>query len=133
MPRVDNIEPILSVKEITDPVIRENFQALIDYFREQNQLYGFQHLEFEITAAEANIRIRHGLSYAPKDVIITRVVGLGTLTLNYSLFDSEYIDVSATGVSANDPLRVRCFVGTHHRDNSTSSQSGTQQWKASVS
>lgn len=125
-------DPILSVKEITDPVLRGNFQALINYFRDQNQLYGFQHLEFEIGKDESNLRIRHGLSSQPKDVIITRIVGLGTLTFNYSLFDSEYIDVSAAGVSANDPLRVRCFVGTHHRDSSTSPQTGTQQLKASV-
>lgn len=127
-----SIEPLLSVKEITDPVLRDNFQALVNYFRDQNQLYNFGHLEILPTANETNIRIRHGLSYTPKDVIITRVVGLGTLTFNYSLFDSEYIDVTATGINANDPLRVRCFIGTYHGDESTSPESGTQQVKASV-
>ena len=32
--------PILAVKEIADIVLRKNFQALQDYFSEENQLVG---------------------------------------------------------------------------------------------
>lgn len=124
-----NASPVLSVKEIEELYTRNNFKALVDYFAAQNQLLGFSHMEYEATEAKANVKIAHGLGYIPKDIIMTKVVGAGTITFNYSLFDTTYLDVTFSAAA-----RFRAFVGTYWQDQSVAQESSTQvqQVKASV-
>lgn len=122
-------DPTIDLKNIVDIYIRQNFKALDEYFKANNQLLGFNHIEYEAAAASANIKIAHGLSVTPKDLILTRIVGAGTITFNYASFDNQYIDVSFSG-----PVRFRAFVGTYFSDSSTTKEtaSQTQQAKAAV-
>jgi len=121
--------PDLKIDQIKDPVIRDNFRALREYISKQNQFNDFVHIEFKTTSAENNKKISHGLGFKPKDVILGKIVGSGTVTFNYSKFDSQYIDITTNG-----PVRVRAFVGTYVDDKSREeeSPSETQQFKATV-
>lgn len=122
--------PVLDTQNISDLFVRSNFQALKNFFQKENQLVGFQHLRLDITEKADNLTFRHGLKYVPQDVIVTRITGEGTLTLNWDLFDQENINVSASG-----PLRARLFVGTYAGDtggDATSEPVGTQEFLAAA-
>lgn len=103
--------PQLNTQDIKDLYIRNNFQAIANFFTKENQLVGFKHLTFSFTEAQTNSKVQHGLGYVPQDVIITRITGTGILSLNWSLFDSASLDVTSTG-----PCEVRMFVGTYTAD-----------------
>lgn len=100
-------KPDLNTMDIKDPVIRRNFQNLLDYFQNQNQLQDFQFLEVNLTEATANKKFNHSLKIIPKDVFVTRVTGVGSVTFNFSLFSETQLDISSTGA-----CRVRFFYGT---------------------
>lgn len=100
--------PSLLIKEINDTYAQSNFKNLREYFNKQNQLLNFNFLEFNFPAAVANQKIAHGLGLIPQDVIITRITGVGTATLNWALFDSANLDVTTTGA-----CRIRFFVGSY--------------------
>jgi hypothetical protein len=94
--------------EIQDQYARENFsriQALAD----TNPLVRGQWVmkELTFTGAVTNRKIPHGLSFQPKDVVLTSIRGVGTITLNYDRFDLENLDVTTTGACV-----VRLLVGT---------------------
>lgn len=122
-------DPALSVKEIQDLFTRKNFERLVNWFARNDQLRDFNHITHSQDGSGAHIKIPHGLGYVPKDIIMTRIVGAGTITFNYSLFDKTNLDVSFS-----DTVKFRAFVGTYWGDraSSTPSSSETQQVKASV-
>lgn len=99
----------LILERVVDKVARENFQKVEDYVRSNDILRpNFKFYEIIFTAAETNKRIPHRLGFLPKDVLQTSLTGAGSLTWNYSLFDSTYLDVTTTGACV-----VRAFIGTH--------------------
>ncbi len=100
--------PILRLKEIADLHIRRNFEALVSYFRDEQQLYGFRQIDAEVTEAVSSYKVAHGLGYTPLDVIPTRLTGAGALTWNYADFTDQYVVFTTTGA-----CRVRAFVGTY--------------------
>lgn len=106
--------PFLFVKEVSDLYIRKNFEVLRDYFGSNNQFNGFTTLEFTCTANENNKKIAHGLGFAPKDVLVTRLLSSagGKLSLNHGLFTSSQLDVSVTGLATGGSMKVRLIVGT---------------------
>lgn len=99
----------LDLDLVEDSQIREIFkqtqagldQVLLDASR-------WVMLEINVDQARANYRFKHGLRFAPKDVIQTSLQGAGTLTWNYALFDQEFLDITTTG-----PCKVRAFIGTY--------------------
>lgn len=101
------IRPKTQVPGVVDVYARRNFEN-IEKFLGDIPLFGFVFLDFLLEKAETNKKFAHGLNYAPKDVVILRQVGSGTFTLNYTLFDDQFIDVTSTG-----PVRIRCFVGSY--------------------
>lgn len=105
------VRPTLATKEIDGIYERRNFEELRDYFENQNQLLDFIHLEVNFSAAVTNSRIKHTLGYIPKDIIVTKIVGTGRLTWNYSKFSNEELDVTTDG-----PVRIRFYVGTYFKD-----------------
>lgn len=100
--------PLLQIKEINDTYIQGNFKNLREYFNKQNQLLNFVFVEFNFPAAVTNQKIAHSLGLIPQDVIITRITGAGTATLNWGLFDASNLDVTTTGA-----CRIRLFVGSY--------------------
>lgn len=104
------LEPVLSTRGITDPVVLENFKKLERYFQGQNQLFGFEHIIVEADKAQDQIRVRHNLGYTPRDVIVTDQTGARVHFL-HDKFDSEFIVASSEGKG-----RLRAFVGTFHGD-----------------
>lgn len=100
-------KPKLSIKEISDAYVQNNFKKLQDYFNSQNQLQDFNFVEFVFSGAIQNQKLAHGLSIVPQDVLIMRLTGPGALTLNWGLFDSKNLDITTTGA-----CRVRLFVGS---------------------
>lgn len=123
-------KPQLNVKEFQDLYLRKNFENLKSYFSSENQLLGFKFFEVNFTAAANNQKISHGIGVTPQDVILTRLTGSGTLTLNWGLFDNKNIDVSVSG-----PCRVRFFVGSYWNFNSSvnSSTEDSQQFSSILS
>lgn len=108
-PELENLLP-----DVTDNVMKELLTRLVEYFRNQNQLQDFKHIEFETDAAVTNLKISHGLGFVPKDIVRTKLVGVGSLTFNHDQFDTSFLDVTTTGA-----VRFRGFVGTYIGDTST--------------
>lgn len=100
--------PQLLIKEINDTYVQNNFKNLREYFQKQNQLLNFNFVEFNFPAAVTNQKIAHGLGLVPQDVIITRLTGAGSITMNWALFDGTNIDITTT-----DACRIRLFVGSY--------------------
>jgi len=121
------IRPSLEISRISDPYARANFERLQEYLIAESQLNGFVHMQFNVSSSTSNLKVRHGLGYIPKDVIKTRITGSGTLTLNYALFDTEFIDVSTDG-----PVLFRGFVGTYTKDRSQESLENSEEFRATV-
>lgn len=97
--------PQLYVKEIENLYIRTNFQNLVDYFRNNNQLFNFNFIEVVFTEAGTKL-VSHGLDFIPNDIVRSQITGTGIVTFNRSEFDEENISLSSTG-----PARVRFYVG----------------------
>ncbi len=99
----------LFLREITDKFIRENFRRIIETVdREKILKCQFQFLELSFNSAVSNQKVAHGLSFKPKDIILTFSSGAGVVTFNNDLFDDTFLDVSTTG-----PCSIRCFVGLY--------------------
>ncbi len=88
----------------------ENFRRLQRYFDGFTPLEGFTCLSFELPAGASQVKIKHGLTYVPKDVILSRLIAQSgvKLTVHHGLFDRDNIVVSASGA-----LKARILVGTY--------------------
>lgn len=101
--------PFLYRKEIEDRYAQDNFTRLQDYFKESPvEKMGFKFFEIEFTGAVTNFRYPHNLGFVPKDVITTYFSNAATVTWNYDLFDSTYLDITTSGATT-----VRALVGRH--------------------
>lgn len=88
-------------------VVRENFKAIRDFLKENSNLQNFTLFELTFTQAVTAQKIPHRLGFAPKDVVQTSLLGVGTLTWNYDKFDETNIVVTTTGACV-----VRAYIGT---------------------
>jgi hypothetical protein len=105
----------------TDPlelleVVRRNFDELARYFSDNGQFNGFTAISFDLALGATREKIKHGLGFVPRDVVLTRLLApSGTLLrLHHSEFTDEYLVVSMTG-SGTNPAQVRLMVGTFNR------------------
>ncbi len=99
----------LLIRDIADRYVRENFQAIDRHLRGQKILSpNWEFVKINVTVAVTNFKIKHGLGAVPKDVLQTSLVGAGSLTWNYNLFTTEYLDVTTTGACT-----ARAFIGSH--------------------
>lgn len=101
--------PKLFRKEIEDPYVQENFKRLMDYGG-ANPLdrANFQFFSIEIPGSVTNFKYRHGLGFVPLDVIIMHNSNNVSVTLNYLSFDSNELDITASGATT-----LRCLVGRY--------------------
>lgn len=101
----------LSLEDLEDPDIRENFKRLQDYLKAEPVLKGqFNFFEIKVDSAVTLQKFAHNLGFAPQDVIQTSIIGTGQLTWNYENFDRNYIVFTTTG-----PCKVRVFVGNYQQ------------------
>lgn len=101
--------PFLLKKEIEDQYVQENFKRIMDYGN-ANPLdrCSFQFFSIEIPGSVTNFKYKHGLGFRPLDVIIMHNVNNVSITLNYSKFDSNDLDITASGATT-----LRCLVGRY--------------------
>ena len=101
--------PTLLRKEVEDPYVQENFKRLMDYGR-ANPLdrANFQFLSIEIPGSVTNFKFKHNLGFVPLDVIIMHNSQNVSVTLNYLSFDSNELDITASGATT-----LRCLVGRY--------------------
>lgn len=98
----------LPIQGGTEKNLQTILEKLNTYSLANHQLEGFKHFELTFEEAQTNLKLPHGLGFAPKDVIQTSLTGSGTLTWNYSLFDKTDLNLTTTG-----PCTVRAFIGTY--------------------
>lgn len=108
----------------------ENFRRLQNFIDQQKPMDGFSLLSFDLPAASGQVKMKHGLTFIPKDVILARLLAPSgaKLIVHHGLFDRDNIVVSATG----GDLQVRLLVGSYQPQSgadSTVDSTATQVFK----
>ena len=67
----------------------------------------FKAFEVDLEEATANFEVRHGLGFAPKDIIQTSAIGSGSVTWNYTLFTKEVVVLTVSNA-----VKVRFLAGS---------------------
>lgn len=102
----------LILKDIEDEYVRENFKRLSVFLASFPFFRGeWKFFELTFNGSVTNLKIPHGLTFTPKDVILTSSVGAGVVTFNYSLFNKNTIDISTSGACT-----IRCFIGSYKEE-----------------
>lgn len=93
------------VQDITDPREKENQDRLRQDI-EANVLNRMEsaHVKFNFPGA-GTYKIAHNLGFIVEDIIVTKSNG-GSVTFNYSAFDTRFIDCTVAGA-----VDFRAFVG----------------------
>lgn len=102
------VTPNLQVKEITDIVLRKNFENLYSYFLGNNQFLGFPFQELVFASAQTSYAMNHNLGFIPQDIVILKLTGTGTVTFLHSKFTTTQLFLNVTG-----PCRIRFLYGTY--------------------
>lgn len=98
----------INLNYIADWKAKDNFDAIKKFVNDMVILgTNWKLLDLSYNDSQSNIKIRHGMTKAPLDVIITRKTGAGNVTINYEQFDDDYIDISVSGA-----CKVRMIVGS---------------------
>lgn len=96
----------LLLKDLKDFVVRENFERIRDLFLDLKLLDGdWFFFDVDLPTAGLN-KIKHKLTFTPKDIIFLSALGNQSFYFKYHAFDSEHIHVYTTG-----PVRLRFFAG----------------------
>lgn len=68
---------------------------------------------FRLTFAAdvTGLRIPHGLSFIPEDILVTRQTGSGNIVFRYGLFTDTNLIVDISGTSSADPINVKFLAG----------------------
>lgn len=97
----------IPVKDITDTTLRKAFEEIVRFTSANSILSGeWKFLEITLDSAVTAYKYPHNLPFAPVDVIQVSITGTGSLTWNYSAFDSTHLNLTTTG-----PCKVRAFIG----------------------
>lgn len=105
--------PELIVKNVEDRWNRENFVRIQRFFSDFPLFRGeWKFFELEFASAVTAKEIPHGLDFVPLDIIQTRLLGPGSLTWEYALFDRTKLVVTTTGACS-----VRAFIGAYKENN----------------
>lgn len=99
--------PYLPVDKIQDYSAQQCIIRLVAWLKANAQLANFNFYTITFTQAQTNFLFPHNLGFQPQDIVMTSLTGTGTLTFNYSLFDSTNLNISTTG-----PCVVRFLAGT---------------------
>lgn len=101
------MKPTFILNEISDKYVKENFQRIESANLQSPFTLGdFRILTIDIPGAVSNLRYAHNLGFQPSDVWTTYRSEDEIETWNYTLFNSEFLDISATGA-----MTLRAVVG----------------------
>lgn len=103
-----------TLEQIQDVAVRESLQWFLDYLSAAPLLQGewrYFELSFEHSAA-LQVKVPHGLSFVPKDIIQTAVVKTGASTPVVS-FQVELFDKTNLYITTEHPCVVRFFAGRY--------------------
>lgn len=99
----------LFLKEIDDVFVRENFKKILSLLNTNPVLNGeFKFFEVDIPAASSPFKLRHGLSFVPKDILVTFIEGDHRFYFEYQNFTKEEIWITNDG-----PVRIRFLAGRY--------------------
>jgi hypothetical protein len=97
------------VELIEDVNIRESLTWLYEYLIQVPILRGaWRFVETEVRSTGVDEEILHGLTFTPKDVILTNVSNGETVTFSFEKFNDRAVFLSASG-----PCVIRFFVGRY--------------------
>jgi hypothetical protein len=97
----------LLVDDVQDPPARDNFREVQNFADTNPFLQGaWIHKEYVFTQAETSRKIPHGLSYTPRDFIVTFVSAGATFTINYDSIDATNINITVSAACT-----VRLLMG----------------------
>ncbi len=99
--------PNLNLDELEKISGKENFQKLLDYFKNSNPLGDFTHLSYKCDVAQDHVKVAHGLGVKPHDIIKSTFTGVGKLTWHRDEFDDTFLVLSTTGA-----VKTRFLVGS---------------------
>ncbi len=105
----------LLYKDVKDPATHESLNRVEAFLNDISLLKGqFQFREVVFTAGSypATVKTFHKLAFVPKDVLMTSVIGPGTLTWEYGQFTRESLVATIT-----NKVTARFFVGTYSETN----------------
>ena len=103
----------LLISQLTDNLLQENFRNILNYTQSQPWLQGdWKFYEVAFTTAVTNFRFKHNLAFRPKDILLTAKTGSATVTFNYDLFSSEFLDITTDAATT-----IRFFAGSYRIDN----------------
>lgn len=95
--------------QIEDQPTRESIQWLYDYVTAEGILQSnFKHFALEFRKAETEVKIPHGLGFAPIDIIQTYNTGAGAITFVYEKFDTTNLVLTTSGACV-----IRFFAGRY--------------------
>lgn len=104
--------PKISLSQIQDLFVRDGFQQLLNYLRAESPLQDFRLVTATFTAPGKQT-FRHGMTYAPQDILLTQKLGAGAIAWNYTEFTSELLSITLSGdVSPTNPTKIRLLAGT---------------------
>ncbi len=97
----------LLIKDIKDPLVRENFYRLSQFIQAQPLLLSnFTFFNINIPAAATKFPIPHGLSFVPSDIIDLGATG----NQNYEFLTQEF-DQTNIYVTTSGPAQLSFFAG----------------------
>lgn len=96
----------LDLELVSDRYTQENFRR-IKAVIEENVFQGMSLITLTFAKTETALLVPHGLSFLPKDVIITSRQGAGSFSVDQSKTDRTNLVVTTTGACT-----VRLLVGT---------------------
>ena len=96
----------LLLKELKEQPVRDNFERIRDLFFDLKILDGDWYF-FDVDLPQAGLnKIKHKLTFTPKDIIFLSALGNQSFYFKYQAFDSEHLHIYTSG-----PGRNRFFAG----------------------
>jgi hypothetical protein len=106
----------LLISQVKDTIVRENFQRIFNYLGGNPPVQAdLEFLTFIVPTpgtTVTNFTVAHNLGYTPKDILVSSIIGNGTITWNYASFDSTNLNLSIAGATAGQQVAVRVLVGS---------------------
>lgn len=99
----------IDISRIQDIATKDAMQRIKEFIAAFPLFNGnWQFYEFVFTKGQDNIKIPHGLTFKPIDVIQTAIIGDAGVIWNYSLFDTTNLNLTVSSACT-----VRAFIGRY--------------------
>ncbi len=104
----------LLLEQTKDPVARENFQKLDEFFVNDPIIsHGYKFFRLRFTQTITSAQIRHNLGFKPNLVLTAFLEGAGNVSFEMDSFTSEYIQMTLAGtITETNPTTVSFYLGS---------------------